>query len=274
MSEFSIHLDLQEKTFDGPLDLLLHLIRNNDYNIYDIPISEITAQFIQYINYAEKVGLNLLSDFYRMAVDLIRIKVQMLLPHEKIDFEDDEYTDPRSELVEQLLEYSKFKKYADLLSGSADSANVRFMRNESDYKLPVSDEELFENVDIASIFETFLKVLKSHNILDSKVYNVYEEVTENEKLSLMLEMLETRESIYFTELFKGNYTPIHIVCSFLAILGAVKDHIITVSQDEAYGDILIRKRELNPEEMEDTDDYYDESEYNEDETDGDNYDNQ
>ena len=109
MSEFSIHLDLQEKTFDGPLDLLLHLIRNNDYNIYDIPISEITAQFIQYINYAEKVGLNLLSDFYRMAVDLIRIKVQMLLPHEKIDFEDDEYTDPRSELVEQLLEYSKFK---------------------------------------------------------------------------------------------------------------------------------------------------------------------
>ncbi len=255
--EFNIHLSLVGKTFDGPLDLLLHLIRNNDYNIYDIPISEITSQFINYINYAESVGLNLLSDFYRMAVDLLRIKVQMLLPNEKIEFEDDEYMDPRAELVEQLLEYSKFKKYADLLTESGNSAQVKFIRNESDYKLPVTDEELFENVNIKVIFETFLKILKSYNVIDSKVFNVYEEVTENEKLSLMLELLENKEFIYFTDLFIGNVTPIHIVCSFLAVLSAIKDGMISVVQEVAYGNIIIRRKN-NPIE---SDNFEDENEF-------------
>ena len=126
-------VDFHIPKYDGPLDLLLSLIQKNEVNIYDIPISLITNQFLEYLHKAQEIGLSDLSDFYKMAADLIWIKSQMMLPKE-IEYDSD-YTDPREELVERLLEYSKFKKYSELLIGNESTENFVLDRKENPYNV-------------------------------------------------------------------------------------------------------------------------------------------
>lgn len=242
---------------DEPLEVLLGLIQKNEVSIYDIPISLITEQFLDYIHTQEEVGLKDLSDFYKMAADLLWIKSQILLPKEP-DFGDEYYEDPREELVERLLEYSKFKKYSQLLEGSDREGGPMIIRKPSQFMMPFSDQELWEDVDVEDLLSTFIKLLKG-KISDEKVYNVYEQVTEQEKLALMFEMLETRESICFTDLFTKDSSPMHVICAFLALLDAVKDKSVLVEQDSSFSDIIIRKRptDWNPNLADDYDDEYD-----------------
>lgn len=228
---------------DEPLEVLLGLIQKNEVSIYDIPISLITEQFLDYIHREEEVGLKDLSDFYKMAADLIWIKSQILLPRDP-DFGDEYYEDPREELVERLLEYSKFKKYSQLLQGSDREGLPPVIRKESQFRMPFSDQELWENVNTEDLLKTFMKLLRE-KIADEKVFNVYESVTEQEKFALMLELLDGRESIKFTDLFAKDSSPLHVICAFLALLDAVKDKTVTVQQDEAFSDIIIRLRPVD-----------------------------
>ena len=225
---------------DGPLDVLLALIQKNEVSIYDIPIAQITEQFLDYIHREEQVGLQDLSDFYRMAADLIWIKSQILLPKE-VEFPED-YTDPREELVEKLLEYSRFKKYSELLMGTGTDSNLTIERKPSEFILPFSDSELWDDIEAKDLLDTFLRLLKSR-VADEKVFNVYEEVTEKEKTALMLELLEKNPSIRFSSLFSENGSPMHIICAFMAVLDAVKDKTIHVRQDEPFSDMIITRRE-------------------------------
>ncbi len=224
--------------FEGPLDLLLFYITKNKINIYDIPISEITDQFIAYIE-EHKVDLSDCSEFYKMAADLLYIKSRMLLPVE-VEI-GEEYEDPRQELVERLIEYQKIKKYTQLLLGNSDGASYTIPRRENFFTLPYTDEQLFEGVDVDLLLKTFYKIL-SKKTPSNKIFNVYEDVTPDEKIALINELLETRDQITIEDVIVHLDQNVHIICAFMAILQATKDHLILIQQLEPNGEIVITKR--------------------------------
>lgn len=241
--------------FEGPLDLLLYQIQKAEINIYNIPICEITEQFIEYIN-THKTTLRNLADFYKMAADLLYIKSRMLLPVE-VEF-DEEYEDPRRELVDRLLDYQKFKKYTDLLMGVTTSDSFYIPRRENLFALPFEDKDLFKGVTLQTLLETYSKLVKQ--IAPNKLFNVYEEVTVKEKIALMGELLEKSNEIKLSDLIKDFTNPLHIICSFMAILESCKFSMILIRQDEEFGEIYITKRPLDFDEREadDVDRSYDE----------------
>ena len=226
--------------FEGPLDLLLYQIQKAEINIYNIPISEITEQFIEYIE-THKTTLRNLADFYKMAADLLYIKSRMLLPVE-VEF-DEEYEDPRRELVDRLLDYQKFKKYTDLLMGVTTSDSFYIPRKENLFALPFEDEDLFKGVNLQTLFDTYRSLVSQ--IAPNKLFNVYEEVSVKEKIALMQEVLESKEEITLSELIKDFNNPLHIICSFMAILESCKFSMILIRQEENNGEIIITKRPLD-----------------------------
>lgn len=221
------------------MDLLLYLIQKSEINIYDIPISEITEQFLDYLRQDQAMELGDLTAFYKMAADLLYIKSRMLLPVE-IEF-DEEYEDPRQELVERLLEYQKFRKYTELLTNTTVSSELFISRKSSQFRLPFGDEELFADISLQDLMLTFNRLITT--ITPNKVFNVYESVTVNEKIALMQELFETKEYITLEDLIIHMDNILHIVCSFMAILDACKLHLITLVQTEPFGPILIRRRD-------------------------------
>ena len=224
--------------FEGPLDLLLFLIRKSEINIYDIPISEIVEQYLAFLEYATKKNLDNLSEFYTMAATLLYIKSRMLLPVE-VDI-DEEFEDPRAELVERLIEYQKFKKLSEIMSDKEKESEWIIERTSNQRNLPfVNDDELWEEIDIWDLLQTFSSIIS--NLSNEQILDIYEEVTLNEKITLMTEMLEKNQEILFTELIKNNTSVMEFVCSFLAILDSVKNKIISVYQNRMFGDIRIRK---------------------------------
>lgn len=241
--------------FDGPLELLLYLIQQSEVNIYDIPISQITDQFITYLGDHQDMDLDLLADFYRMAAELLYIKSRMLLPVD-VQF-DEEFEDPRKELVDQLIEYQKFKKYTQLLSGGGTS-EFAIMRKETEFMLPFADKDLFEGVTVQNLLETFTKLVKS--IAPDKVFNVYESVSLNEKIALMDELLEKEDTISLEDVIVHMDSKIDIICAFMAILECCKLNKIVIYQAEPYGDIVIKAKaqDFSGEDADAIDDQYDE----------------
>lgn len=224
--------------FEGPLDLLLFLIKKNDINIYDIPISEITEQFVKWIEYAENVELENLTEFYLMASTLLYIKSRMLLPVE-IDLED-EIDDPRTGLVEKLIEYQRIKKLTDLMQEKEKESEWVIERKKKQRVLPFAEtEEMWEQIDIWDLVVSFKNMVKS--ISAERIIDIYEEVSINEKISLMDEMLEDHESLLFTDLIIKKTSMMEVICSFLAILDSVKLKKIIIFQNRFFGDIQIRK---------------------------------
>ncbi|MGH0052856.1 MAG: segregation and condensation protein A [Sphaerochaetaceae bacterium] len=223
--------------FDGPLDLLLFLIQKSEVNIYDIPIADITEQFLAYLKEEKVTELGDLTQFYKMAADLLYIKSRMLLPVE-LDF-DEEYQDPRQELVDRLIEYQKFRKYTELLTNTNASGELFITRKSSQFRLPFGDEELFGEVSLQDLLKTFTRLMTT--ITPNKVFNVYESVTVNEKIALMQELFETRDYITLEELIIHIDQLLHIICSFMAILDACKMHMITLVQSGPFAPIIIRK---------------------------------
>ena len=234
----TLKLPNEQVGFDGPLDLLLYLIQQSEVNIYDIPIAQITEQFLAYLASHQDMELGVLSSFYRMASQLILIKSKMLLPND-VEF-DEEYEDPRKELVEQLIEYQKFKKYTQLLEGESNGEFV-VLRKENDFFLPFSDEELFQDATIDTLLETFRGLMKG--ISGNKLFNIYESVSINEKLTLIRELLETHEEITLEQVIVHMDSKLDIICSFMAILEACRWNQIAIAQSETYGTITIRKKQ-------------------------------
>ena len=224
--------------FEGPLDLLLFLIKKSEINIYDIPIAEIVEQYLNYLEYATRKNLDNLSEFYTMAATLLYIKSRMLLPVE-VDI-DEEFEDPRKELVERLIEYQKFKKLSEIMRDKEKESEWIIERTNSQRNLPfVNDDELWEEIDIWDLLQTFSAIIS--NLSNEQVLDVYEEVTLNEKITFMIELLEKKEEILFTELIRNNTSILELVCAFLAILDSAKNRLITVYQNRMFGDIRIKK---------------------------------
>ena len=222
--------------FEGPLDLLLFLIKKNEINIYDIPIAQITEQYLEYLASVTELDLEEISEFQAMAATLLLIKSRMLLPIE-MDA-DDEDEDPRQELVERLIEYQKYKKLSGLMEEKEREAEWVIERKRLQRSLPFDDEDLWEKVDVwdlLKIFSGFTSGLSKERIID-----LYEEVTVNEKIALLYEILEERKECLLTDLIIHSGSIPDFVCAFLALLEVVKQRMVLVFQNRMFGDIIIR----------------------------------
>jgi len=239
--EKTVKNDFSLPAFEGPLELLLHLINKNEVNIYDIPISEITEQFLEYLDYVISPDLDNLVDFYAMAADLIYIKSRMLLPINEDDIEGEEIEDPRIELVEKLIEYQKYKKLTTLMEEKEEETEWFFERKKMQVSLPFEDGQMWERVNTWDLLKTFSNLISSYN--KERILTFYEEVSVNEKITLMNEFLEEKGECMFTDLIirKGNL--LDIVCAFMALLEACKFKIASIWQNRMFGDIKIKKWE-------------------------------
>lgn len=230
--------------FEGPLDLLWTLIRESKVNIYDIPIAQITEQYLEYLDYAVKTDLGDLSDFYSWASKLIYIKSRMLLPVE-FNYEDDEEEDPRQELVDKLIEYQKFKKLTSLMEEQEDSSEWNFERKKIQRVLPFDEsDQMWEEVDTWDLLQQMQSLFKSmmSQYSNEKILNMYEEISVNEKITLMNELIEDKKECMFTDLLTRPGNEMDIICAFMAILEAVKFRMIRILQNKIFGDIKITAR--------------------------------
>ncbi len=223
--------------FEGPLDLLLFLIKKNEVNIYDIPIGDITEQYLEYLDYAVTLNLDSLTEFYELAAHLVYIKSKMLLPIE-VDLEDEDIEDPRIELVNKLIEYQQFKKLSVLMEEKESEAEWFFERKKIQHALPFAEENLWERVDTWELLRIFSKLMSDYN--SEQILDLYEEVSVNEKLTLMTELLENRGECLFTDLIVRKGNRLDIVCAFMALLEAVKFRMASIWQNRMFGDIKIR----------------------------------
>jgi len=221
--------------FEGPLDLLLFMIRKNEINIYDIPIAQITEQYLEYLLLADDMNLDDLTAFHAMAATLLHIKSRTLLPVEMDD--DGEAEDPRAQLVERLIEYQKFKKLSELMEEREAENEWVMERRRLQHNLPFSDEGIWEKVEIWDLLKAFSAL--TINISNERIIDLYEEVTVNEKTALLLEYLENKGECRFTDLIIRSGA-LDVVCAFLAVLEAAKMRMIIIFQNRMFGDILIR----------------------------------
>lgn len=224
--------------FKGPLDLLLFLIRKSEINIYDIPITEITIQFLDILDNSESKNLEELSEFYLMATTLLYIKSRMLLPVE-VDVEE-EAEDPRTDLVAKLIDYQKFKKISELMK---DRFQERVLTEDTirPKRQILYNDDVWEEIELSDLFTTY-KSLKLVNERE-KIVNLDEEVTINEKITLIDELLTLKDEFLFDELIKDRDSLMEFVCSFLAILDSIKYRVIIVYQSKQYGTILLKRGE-------------------------------
>ena len=226
--------------FEEPLDLLLYLIKKNEINIYDIPIAEITEQYLDYLDYAVSIDLDNLTDFYSLAADLLLIKSRMLLPVE-VTFDDEDLEDPRQELVDKLIEYQKFKKISELMEQKEEENEWSLERKKIQRILPFEDEDLWEKVDSWDLYKVFSNLISSFSA--EKILDMREDITINEKMTLMNEFFENKGECLFTDLSVRQGSLLDVVCAFMAILEAVKFKLAVIYQNRMFGDIKIKPTE-------------------------------
>ena len=231
--------------FEGPLDLLWQLIRESKINIYDIPIAQITEQYLEYLDYVVQTDLSNLSEFYSWAAKLIYIKSRMLLPVE-FSYDDDEEDDPRQELVDRLIEYQKFKKLSSLMDDQEDDSEWNFERKKIQRVLPFDEaDDMWEEVDTWDLLQQMQSMFKSMmgQYSNETILNMFEEISVNEKITLMNEFLDNKKECMFTDLLTRPGNAMDVICAFMAILEAVKFRMITIFQNKLFGDIKICVRE-------------------------------
>ncbi|MFN3966120.1 MAG: segregation and condensation protein A [Endomicrobiia bacterium] len=231
---YDVHLEI----FEGPLDLLLYLIRKNDLNIYDIPISQITAEYLEYIELMKELNLDIASEFLVMAATLMHIKSRTLLPSPPS--EEEEGPDPRAELVAKLLEYQKYKLAAEFLSKRELNEQGVYYRS-----APVFSEDDFTiEANIFDLIDSFRSVIKE---LPKEVKEiVYEEIPIEQKIRQILDCLNNaktdkynRKFINFKDLLKMETTRIGMIVLFLALLELIRLKQIIARQSRMFGEIRI-----------------------------------
>ena len=238
------------EVFEGPLDLLLHLIDKNKIDIYDIPIVEITSQYMEYIRNMEREDLNVMSEFLVMAATLLDIKCRMLLPKEVN--EEGEEEDPRQELVEQLLQYKMYKYVASELKDREEDADFVMYKKPSipeeveQYVEPVDLDRLLGDLTLNRLTDIFRDVMKRQTEKIDPVRSKFgkiekEEVSLTEKFTYIHGYLKEHRRFSFRSLLKKQHSRMHIVVTFLAILELMKLGEIHVEQDHTCGDILIER---------------------------------
>lgn len=219
--------------FEGPLDLLLHLIQKNDLDIYDIPISEITNEYLNYLDLMKELNLTVAGEFLVMAATLMQIKARTLLPIETSA--EDEGPDPRAELIQKLLEYQKFKQVSQFLEDKFETQRDVYFRGAPIF----SKEDQILDLSLFKLFEAFKGVLES---ADTGVREIlYEEIPVEVRIREILDVLEAKPFITFQELFPQGISRNGLVVTFLALLELIRLKQVRVTQPTAFGDIHINR---------------------------------
>ena len=245
-------ISVKLEAFEGPLDLLLHLIDKNKVNIYDIPIAMIADQYMEYVTAMEDEDLNVVSEFLVMATTLLDIKSRMLLPKEVNEEGIEE--DPRDELVQKLLEY-KMYKYMSLelkdreIDASKSMYKVATVPEEvAKYEPPIDLDRLLDGVTLRKLNDIFNMVMKKQEEKVDPIRSKFgkiekEEVSLPDKIDFVKDYALTHKKFSFRKLLETQHTKMHIIVSFLAILELMKMGIINIVQENTFDDIMITANE-------------------------------
>jgi len=241
---------IKTEVFEGPLDLLLHLIKRMEIDIYDIPMAEITEQYLLYIHAMADLELDRASEYLVMSATLMSIKSKMLLPNHSDELEeeslDDEQADPRTDLVEQLIEYKKFKEAAHLFQKKEQERNEIFTKPPSDFsyfleeapKLQVNGVTIY---DMLGAYNKMLRRGKLQKPLPAKVAR--SKITIEERMGdLLFTLIRAEKKISFFTFFQSSDKQ-YIIMTFLAMLELMKNNSIEVEQNESFGEIFLSARE-------------------------------
>jgi len=239
LADYRVNLEI----FAGPMDLLLHLVRKEEVDIYDIPIAKITDQYIKYIEMLKHLDIDVAGDFVVMAATLMQIKSAMLLPKSPGDeLGADDLSDPRAELIRQLLEYKKFKDAANLLSAAAEEQGERFARPDTiiEKLKPTAEPEVdLDQISIWDLLEAFDAIMEAtgakfdmSHIKDDTPIDLYQ--------IEILHRLQSEGPMSFERIFESRNNRLALVGLFLAILELIKEQLIWVEQEQKGGAIYLR----------------------------------
>ena len=233
---------IEINNFEGPLDLLLHLIKKAELDICEISIVEITKQYLDYINLMESMNLNIASEYLTMAAELMEIKSSILLPKKKIDNEDDYEEDPKENLINRLIEYEKYKEVTEVLKKYEQDRKELYTKKPTDLEIyNTVTNEISENFDLNDLMSALNKMLDRKKLdkpLNTKITNREYSITE--RSNQIKNILKNKKQVEFTDLF-DIYSKDYIVITFLSILTMARHQELNITQDKNFGKIMIER---------------------------------
>ncbi|MCD6378761.1 MAG: segregation/condensation protein A [Planctomycetes bacterium] len=238
MTDYRVNLDI----YNGPLDLLLYLIRREEIDIHDIPIARITEQYCAYVDTLKMINPDIAGEFLVMAATLMEIKSRMLLP-QQVDDDDIEIADPRTELVRQLLQYKAFKDAADNLRRAAEAQSLRFPRRPAEIADNQDNKEdiEIEEVQIWDLLGAFIRLMDSigQNITQTETEIIYDDTPIELHMADIMDLLKRQGEMTFSQIFQGRTSRSELVGLFLALLELAKRGEIYIEQPQPFGEIYI-----------------------------------
>jgi segregation and condensation protein A len=231
--------EIKLEVFEGPLDLLLHLINRNEVSITDIPIALITAQYLETIELMKSLNLDVAGEYLVMAAYLTHIKSQMLLPSDEESQSEESGQDPRDELVSHLLEYKRYKEAAEILGTSSILERDVFAREPVEEAVELCQQPL--NVSMADLLEAF-KGLMARTARKDLIELEPDRLLVKDKINEILTRLQGRDWLTFGALFEDDFSRLNVLTTFLALLEIVKLQLVRIYQDAPFGTILISRR--------------------------------
>ena len=237
--------------FEGPFDLLLHLIKKNKMNIYNIEIYKVTNQYLEYLNTRKVMDLEITSEFIVVAATLIEIKSKNLLPKVKVDEEEESEEDIEKRLMERLIEYKKIKNVSEFFKNKYINAGEVFSKKpeiiEEIKPEKIDNDDIFKNLTLLDLYNIYNKILETYrekqnkvNVVQKKIY--VDKYKVEDKMEELLERFNSSEVLEFNNLMKESTCKLETVVTFLALLELIKIRTIQVFQDESFSNILIKRR--------------------------------
>ena len=229
--------------FDGPLDLLLHLIKEQDIDIYDIKIEDITKQYLDYIRHMKELNLEIASEYLVMASELIEMKSKMLLPKKKEKEDDDYEEDPRELLIERLLAYKRYKEVTSEFKDLELTRKMVFTREPDNLNRYVKEDENSEELGVADLIDAFNNLFKRKELdrpIATKITK--KELSVTEKVNKIKNILRNKKKINFEDIFEVS-TKEEVIISFLSVLEMVKKDEILLTQEGNFKNIVISLKE-------------------------------
>jgi segregation and condensation protein A len=240
MEQAELPYQVRIDNFEGPLDLLLHLIKKSEINIYDIPIALIAKQYLEYLEAMKDLNLTVAGEFLVMAATLLQIKSKMLLPVDETIEDEEDGPDPREELVRRLLEYKKFKEAARQLDNQERMWRDLYSREENPAVAVESDETLLEDISLFDLVDALNGILE-RNPGKQLLEILPDNLTVRDRMNAILEALEGQESVTFSSLFESSSHRLVVIVTFLALLELIRLRTARVFQGENFGPILVSR---------------------------------
>ncbi len=239
-----MHYKVTIENFDGPLDLLLHLIKEQNIDIYDIKIEQITKQYLNYIHEMKELNLSIASEYLVMASELIEMKSKMLLPKQNdLNEEDDYEEDPREVLIQRLLAYKKYKEVTTLFKELELTRKSVFTKEAENLSYYAKEEDKKDDLDVCDLVEAFNLLIQKKKLDKPMATKITKkELSVSERVNKIKDILKIKKRINFEELFEVE-TKEEVIVSFLSILEMVKKNEIELRQDENFNQIIISLKE-------------------------------